>query len=115
MAGLAFRQGDREGAQTHLSACISLFEANHEPRSITQCLVKLAKFCVAWKQYRRAAILLGTADQAFDEYHFTLTVREQTARDELAAQICLELGSEVWQSDWEQGRQMAIFAQPPPV
>ncbi len=108
MAELAFQQGDRAGAQAHLRECFTVFEANFEPRSLTLCLIKMAKFCAAWEQYARAATLLGSVERAFEEKNFATSSHHQELRVSLAEDVCRAIGAEAWQAAWERGRQMPL-------
>jgi hypothetical protein len=86
-----------------------LFHAINEPDSMVYCLVKLAKFCIAWEQYSFAATLLGSADRAFKEYGFRRTARDQAWFKEVTAEVCNRHGDGAWQADWERGRLLTLL------
>ena len=108
MAEVSFQEGDREKAEANLREAILLFQSSYEPRSVAQCLIKLARFCVGWKQYDRAATLLSGAKRAFEEFHFTTSAKERTSQDDLATQLCGLLDTETWKTHSERGRQMTL-------
>lgn len=108
MAELAFQQGDRAGAKAHLNECLIVFQAISEPRSLTLCLIHLAKFCDAWQQPLRAATLLGSADRAIEENRFMTSSTQQQSRAELTARLRCTLDSAAWQAAWERGLAMPL-------
>ena len=108
MSEVAFQEDDRERAKENLAQTIPLFQSNYESRALIQCLIKRAKFAVAWKQYSYAAILLGASARALEDYRFSLNTKTDTMRSELADRICQAIGKEEWQRESERGSQMTL-------
>jgi predicted ATPase/DNA-binding SARP family transcriptional activator len=108
MAEVAFRQGDAPQALEQLRQCLSLFEAADEPRSVTRCLRKFAKFYAAWGLPVRAVTLLGCVERAIQEQGFSLVPEEQDAANKLCAELRGVLDAAAWQAAWQHGARMTL-------
>lgn len=108
LARVSFQEGAREDAEAHLREGIRIFQAIHEPHSVTRFLVKLAEYCIAWEQHPRAAILLGSVDRAREEYHFRDTANAQILTERLAATLRQSFGAAMYEENWQWGRQMTL-------
>ena len=108
IAEVSFQEGNPEKAVANLKEAILLFQSSYEPRSVAQCLIKLAKFCIGWKQYSRAATLLSGAKRAFEEFHFTISAKERKSQENLSVQLCQLLDTEAWEIHSELGKQMTL-------
>ena len=108
LAKVSFHQDCREEAEAHLRESILIFQAIHEPHSILRCLLQLAKYCIAWEQPVRAAMLLGSVDRAREEYCFRDTAKDAISTEPLADVIRQSIGTPIYEENWQWGRQRTL-------
>lgn len=108
MAELAFQEGRRNETETQMLACILALKENEEELNISRCLLRLAKYCMAWGQPARSVTLLGNAQRGIENLGMERTEEEERLFRELVEQTGMLLEKRAWQAAWKHGEHMTL-------
>ncbi len=109
MAEVAFQQRDVANAWKQLRQCLLVFDSIREPRSVAQCLQRVAAYCVALGQYPSAATLVAGIQRAFREHQFITRPESTKMLEDLATKLRSELSASEWEKASKQGAEMSLL------